>query len=115
MKAQKECGRCCGKGFIPAFGHVAGGTCFNCMGRGFFVVNVAAEQRKQKAADARRAQAEARAELNKAAYAAVVSEMNAAFGPFKIDTLLGLDMLDCAVARATGINLAKHRDKRLAA
>jgi hypothetical protein len=26
-----------------------------------------------------------------------------------------LDMLDCAVARATGMNLAKHRDQRIAA
>lgn len=115
MKAQKDCGRCCGKGYIPAFGHVAGGTCFNCMGRGSFVVNVAAEQRKQTAADKRRAISEARAEMTKAAYAAVVAEMDAIYGPFKIDTLLGLDMLDCAVARATGMSLAKHRDQRLSA
>ena len=115
MNAKKECGRCCGKGYIPAFGHVAGGTCFNCAGVGFFVVNVAAEQRKQTAADKRRAIAEARAEMNKAAYAAVVAEMNAIYGPFKIDTLHGLDMLDRAVARATGMNLAKHRDQRIAA
>jgi hypothetical protein len=85
------------------------------MGRGHFLVNVAAEQRKQAAADKRRAIAEARAELNKAVYAAVVAEMNTTFGPFKVDTVLGLDMLDCAVARATGMNLAKHRDQRLAA
>lgn len=115
MKAQKDCGRCCGKGYIPAFGHVAGGTCFNCMGRGFFVVNVAAEQRKQKAADARRAQSEARAEMMKAAFAAVVAEMNATFGPFEVATARGLDALNCAVARATGKDLGQHRNQRITA
>ena len=115
MKAQKECGRCCGKGYIPAFGHVAGGTCFNCMGRGFFVVNVAAEQRKQAAQAKREAAAAARAEMMRTAFAAVVAEMNATFGPFEVATARGLDALNCAVARATGKDLGQHRNQRIAA
>lgn len=29
-----ECPRCCGKGHIPAFSGVWGGTCFKCCGKG---------------------------------------------------------------------------------
>jgi hypothetical protein len=30
-----ECGKCLGKGFIRAFGHVKRGVCFDCGGHGF--------------------------------------------------------------------------------
>ena len=115
MNTKKECGRCCGKGYIPAFGHVAGGTCFNCMGRGFFVVNDATEERKQAAQAKREAIAAARSEKMKAAFAEVVAEMNATFGPFEVATAMGLDALNCAVARATGKDLGQHRNQRIAA
>ena len=84
------------------------------MGRGFFVVNVAAEQRKQAASDRRNAEAAAKREANIAALEAVVAEMNSKFGPFNVETELGLDMLNCAVARATGKDLYQHRAQRLA-
>ena len=30
-----QCGKCDGSGYIRAFSHVAGGTCFSCHGRGY--------------------------------------------------------------------------------
>ena len=85
------------------------------MGRGFFVVNVAAEQRKQVAADVRRAQVESRAEMMRTAFDAVVAEMNAVYGPFDTNTELGVDLLNSAVFRATGSDLSKHRNQRISA
>ena len=85
------------------------------MGRGHFVVNIAAEQRKNKAADKRISEAQAKAETNKAAFAAVVAEMNAAFGPFDVETGLGLDMLNRAVCQSTGKDLGQHRNQRIEA
>lgn len=58
-----ECGRCSGRGWISAFGHVYDGVCFECNTVGVrpFAASIEAAQRKVRSAQAKalRAQAEA--------------------------------------------------------
>lgn len=106
------CRRCSGSGNY-SFNLVRGTVCFACNGSGYQMVDLAAEKKRKAAADEKQAGQKARQELMKTAYYEVVSEMNKELGPFDVDTMLGVDLLNKAVATKYGKGLAAIRDERV--
>jgi hypothetical protein len=43
-----NCGKCEGKGILPEYRHIAGGTCFACKGRGIFTYTLKQYEKKQE-------------------------------------------------------------------
>jgi hypothetical protein len=52
MTVTGTCGRCDGRGKLPAFGHYVGGLCFACSGSGTATMTVTAEDAARRAANA---------------------------------------------------------------
>lgn len=110
---KQTCGRCGGSGKF-SFHLVKGTVCFGCNGSGFQMVDaIKAAARKAKQAERAVQQQAARAKVS-AMSDLVIAEMNAVYGPFDVQTELGIDQLNKAVAAVTGKSLWIHRDERLA-
>jgi excinuclease UvrABC ATPase subunit len=108
------CRRCGGSGKF-SFHLTKGTVCFGCNGTGTQLVDLKKEAAAKARAAKRQAAQAARAETMRAAYNAVVAEMNALLGPFDVDTPLGLDRLNQACGRKFGKALHVVRDERIKA
>ena len=118
MKTKTICGRCGGSGNY-SFNLIDGTVCYGRNGSGFQMVDLAAVAKKQAAAAKRQAAAAVNAEAFAAARSAVLTEMNAKFGPFQLmnegfDALPGYYKLCAAVLAHTGMDIADHCKARLA-
>jgi trimethylamine:corrinoid methyltransferase-like protein len=114
MKTKTTCTRCGGAGNY-SFNLKDGTVCYGCNGSGFQMRDLAKDARA--AAKNAKSQAEKLAEQQAciAMTSLIIAELNPVYGPFDVETMLGRDQLNCAVARATGKSLYKIRDERLAA
>lgn len=110
-----SCRRCKGSGRY-SFNLLRGTVCFGCEGTGVQMVDLAREQAKKTATEKRRTAQQEKRELVMAASAAVLAEMNGMFGSlYDIETELGIDQLNKAVAGKFGRSIWVIRDERLAA
>ncbi len=108
------CRRCNGTGRY-SFNLLRGTVCFGCEGTGSQLVDLVKERSRMTAAQKRKIAQQAKRELIIAASAAVLAEMNEVFGnQFDIDTQLGIDHLNKAVAGKFGKSIWILRDERLA-
>jgi hypothetical protein len=112
MQTTVSCRRCGGSGSY-SFNLKDGTTCYGCMGSGLQQVDINAEKSRQEKIVAKQEKEEARRAQYRAVMQEVSVELNLTYGPFDLDTALGLDKLNLAVSRATGRTLAQHRDARL--
>ena len=106
------CRRCGGSGEY-SYNLIHGTMCYGCMGKGYQMVDLEAERKRQitnaqKQAARQQYHAEVRAVTD-----ALAVEMNPKYGPFDISTALGLEKLSNSIYKATGKNLFQHRDERL--
>lgn len=109
------CRRCNGSGCY-SFNLIRGTVCFGCEGTGSQMIDLVKEQVKKTTSEKRHAAQVERRELVMAASAAVIAEMNGVFGnQFDIETQLGVDQLNKAVAGKFGKSIWIIRDERLAA
>jgi len=109
---KQVCGRCGGSGKY-SFNLIRGTVCFGCNGSGFQMV----DPKKVAARKAAAAKRDANQQANRARVMAmsneVIAEMNALYGPFNVETELGIDQLNKAVATARNKSLWAIRDERL--
>jgi hypothetical protein len=79
------------------------------------MVDLAARAKKQAAAAVRSEQANRKAAATMEMTAAVKAELNSKFGPFDIETVLGVELLNCATYKKLGKTIWEIRDERMAA
>jgi DnaJ-class molecular chaperone len=111
-KQIKTCERCGGSGNY-SFNLTHGTVCFGCNGRGTVTVDVAAEAKRKAAAAKRNSIAEAKRASVIAATAVTVTKFNNAYGPFAVDTQIGVELLNKKVFITTGKTIWEHRDALL--
>lgn len=108
-RSRVPCRRCGGSGKF-SYNLIHGNMCYGCRGTGYQMVDLDRERknaaRRQSAQEKRQAYYDAMRQ----AYEELQQAFNAIYGPYAIDTPKGAQELDYAVARATGKNIAAHRD-----
>ena len=107
-----DCTRCGGSGNY-SFNLIRGTVCFLCEGSGFQMIDLTALAKRKAAAEKKQEMQAARTEILRSAWATVITEMNSLYGPFDIETELGVAMLNKATFIATGKSIVKIRDSRV--
>lgn len=103
------CRRCGGSGKF-SYNLLHGTMCYGCRGTGYQMVDLERERKAAATRETTRERRQAYHDAMRQAYEELEQAFNAIYGPFDIMTPKGAQDLNYAVARATGKNIAAHRD-----